>query len=416
MQFHKAINLSVKNNNISEMRKKIMILGASRYYSMSIESVKRAGYFVIAVDKNPEADAFKISDAYVVCDTIDKDGVLKAAIEHKIDGIVSVNDYGVPTAAYVAKHMKLPGISEEAAFLSTDKEAMRAKWIKEGVPCPLVEKGTSLSEVSSAIKKVGFPCVLKPAHGIGGGSRGVIVVHNEEEIANAVEHAQRYYENKELLIESFIQSEFEHSAECLVYGGKVYVLAVSDKVKIPLPYRVDTDVLYPSLVTGERLARLKEVVSQSVLSLGIDCGAAHVELATTKDGFCLFELGARCGGGGTPEPICTHVSGINQFLEQVKILVGDKDINLFPKSENPCNYHFIILKPGTIKSIRADFESIRKNENVLDADLIAKAGQVINDVSTGPDRAGFIITKGKTIQEARETAKSMERFVTVDFE
>lgn len=397
-------------------QKKVMILGASRYYSMCIESVKKAGYFVIAVDRNPESDAFKISDASVVCDTIDKEGVLKAAREWKIDGIVSVNDYGVPTAAYVSANLKLPGISEEAAFLSTDKDAMRKRWIADGIPCPQVATGTTEEEITREIKKIGFPCVLKPAHGIGGGSRGVIVVHNESEISGGIVHAQKYYEDKEVLIESFIVSEHEHSAECLVYKGKVYVLAVSDKVKIPLPYRVDTDVLYPSLVTGARLEKLKKVVSDSILSLGIDCGAAHVELATTKDGFCLFELGARCGGGGTPEPICTHVSGVNQFLEQVKILAGDTDINLIPRSENPCNYHFIILKPGKIKTIRADLESIRKNKDVLDADLIAKPGQVIQNISTGLDRAGFIITKGTTIEEARATAQSLERFVDVEFE
>jgi biotin carboxylase len=396
-------------------KKKVLILGASKYYLKSIQSVMNAGYHVIVADKNPNADAFKVADEFEVCDTIDKEGILSVAQKHKINGIVSVNDFGIPTAAYVAAKMNLPGISEEVAFLATDKQAMRKKWLEVGVPCPQVEIGTSEMEIKAAVKKVGYPCVLKPAHGIGGGSRGVVVVRNESELDKGIEFSQSFYDDKETLIESFIESEYEHSAECLVYNGEVYILAVSDKVKAPMPYRVDTNVLYPSLVTGKRLEELKKVVTKSILSLGITTGAAHVELATTKNGFSLFELGARCGGGGTPEPICTHVSGVNQFLEQVKILVGDTNINLHAKSENPCNYNFVILKPGKIKKIEADLDSILKHPDVLDAGMIAQEGQVIERLATGSDRGGFIITKGRTREEAWDIGKQLEQLIHVEY-
>jgi formate-dependent phosphoribosylglycinamide formyltransferase (GAR transformylase) len=108
-------------------KKKILILGASKYYVRSIQSVKNAGYHVIVADRNPKAEAFAVADEHAVCDTIDKEGILEVARRFAIDGIVSVNDFGVPTAAYVASRLGLPGISENAAFLSTDKEAMRKK-------------------------------------------------------------------------------------------------------------------------------------------------------------------------------------------------------------------------------------------------------------------------------------------------
>ncbi len=396
-------------------KKKVLILGASKYYARSIQSVKNAGYHVIVADKNPTSEAFEVADEYAVCDIIDKDGILEVAKKHKIDGIVSVNDFGIPTAAYVAAKLNLPGISEEVAFLSTDKQAMRKKWIEDGVPCPQVEIGTTEEEIKNAVARIGYPCILKPAHGIGGGSRGVIMVRNESELDGAIKFSQGFYDDKETLIESFIESEIEHSAECLVYDGKVYVLAVSDKVKAPMPYRVDTNVLYPSLIIGERLQKLKDVVSQSVLSLGIKTGAAHVEIATTKDGFCLFELGPRCGGGGTPEPICTHVSGVNQFLEQVKILVGDTNIDFIPKSENFCNYNFVILKLGKIKKIAADMNAILNHPDVLDAGIIAKEDQVIERLATGSDRGGYIITKGRSREESIQTAKELEKLIRVTY-
>ena len=77
---------------------------------------------------------------------------------------------------------------------------------------------------------------------------------------------------------------------------------------------------------------LKQTIIDSVIALGIMNGAAHVELASTKSGFILFELGARCGGGGTPEPIVHYATGVNQFVELVRILAGDE-----PKT--PCTIH-----------------------------------------------------------------------------
>ena len=397
-------------------RKRVMVLGASRYYSKSIESVRKAGYRVIAVDRNPQSDAFAIADGAVVCDIIDKPGVLEAARREKIDGIVSVNDFGVPTAAFVASRLGLSGISEDAAFLATDKKAMRARWMADGVPCPRVAHGTTPAEIRAAVAHVTLPCVLKPAHGIGGGSRGVVVVSSESELDSAIEFAQRFYEDKEVLVESFIDSEFEHSAETVVHHGDVHVLALSDKVKSPLPYRVDMHVLYPSKVTGARFEQLKDVCTRAIRSLGIDRGAVQVELATTKTGFSLFELGARCGGGGTPEPICTHVSGVNQFLQHVKIAVGDTDLSLEPMSERACSYNFIVLTPGRIRTIRDDFDQVRNHPRVLDAGLLAKPGQTINRLSNGADRAGFTITTGETPEDAMRLGTELERMVHVEYQ
>jgi biotin carboxylase len=91
---------------------------------------------------------------------------------------------------------------------------------------------------------------------------------------------------------------------------------------------------------------LEDHIKEAVRAIGIDFGAAHVELATTKDGFVLFELGARCGGGGTPEPIVPFVTGVDEFVETVRILSGDAPVNLKPKRNNGCSYHFITPKAG----------------------------------------------------------------------
>lgn len=394
--------------------KKILILGASRYYSRCIEGARRSGYYIIVVDRNANSDGFRYANESAICDIVDKEGVLAIAKEHGVSAVVPINDYGVPTAAYVAEKMGLRGISSEVATLATDKEAMRRRWMETDIPCPKVAIAEDESAFRQAIAEVGLPCILKPAHGIGGASRGVIVIEKEDEIPDAIAFSQQFYDDKKTLVESYIQAEVEHSAEVLVYNGSAHVIAVSDKIKTPLPYRVDKAVLYPSSITGERLTALKKTVVESVLALGITNGVAHVELASTSDGFILFELGARCGGGGTANPIVKHSSGIDQFTEFVRILAGDAPYSLDPDRSLGCCYYFITPPAGEVQMI-AGLDDVLSSEGVLDADVFISVGSHIHEVTVGTERSGFIITTGQTSTEAYERAKRAEDYLTIQY-
>jgi biotin carboxylase len=395
--------------------KKILILGASRYYIRSIEATRRAGYYVIAIDRSPESEGFKAADESYVCDIIDKEGVLQLAKKIGIDAIIPVNDYGVPTAAYVMQRLGIKYISEETAEAATNKEEMRKRWIKDGIPCPKVEVGNTVDEIRTAIEKVGLPCILKPAHGYGGASRGVIVLRERTEIEEAIGFSMSFYADPSTLIESFVESIYEHSAEVLVYNGIPHVIAISDKIKTPLPYRVDKNVLYPSkMFETERINDLKKIISDAVRSIGINIGAAHVELATTQDGFVLFELGARCGGGGTPEPIVHYSTGVNEFVEQVRILAGDKPVNLIPDRTLGCSYHFITPRPGKIKAIRG-IDEISKLSGVLDFEFFKKPGDEVSEVKVGTERAGFIITGAVNREEAYKIGCQAESMLDLSY-
>lgn len=395
-------------------QKTVLILGASRYYLRCIEAARRDGYKVLAVDRNPSSEGFSAADFSAPCDIVDKEGILALARKFSVDGIVPVNDYGVPTAAYVAGKLGLPGISEEAAFLSTDKAAMRNRWIGKGLPCPRLEIACTKEEITDAVGRIGLPCILKPAHGIGGASRGVVVVRDKAELQNAIIFSQKFYENKEILIESFAEVEAEHSAEVLIWKNTPYVIAISDKIKSPLPYRVDKNVIYPTRIEGARLGQLKKIIIDAVAALDITTGAAHVELGTLSDGFVLFELGARCGGGGTPEPIVPYVTGVQEFVELVRICCGDEPRQLTPMYERGCNYHFIVLEPGRVKTITG-LDGILQHPKVLDAEVFAVPGTDVVPVTVGTERSGFIIVGGETADEALSTGYALEEQLVVTY-
>ena len=394
-------------------KKRILILGASRYYSRSISAARDAGYFVIAADRNASAEGFAVADVGVACDIVDRDAVLALAKEQRIDAIVPVNDYGVPTAAHVASRLGIPGIAEETARLATDKLAMRQRWVERGVPCPRLALASTLREFEEAVRLVGFPCILKPAHGIGGASRGVIVVREQSDLMPAVEFSQSFYADKATLVESFVEAEVEHSAEVVIASDGPHVIAISDKVKTELPYRVDKSVIYPTQISGERRRRLIETIEHAVDALDISVGAAHVELATTANAFVLFELGARCGGGGTPE-IVHYATGVDEFVETVRVLSGDQPTNLLPTSEKACVYHFLTPQPGRVTAVHG-LSEVRRMEGILDAEVFVKPGDVIESVRVGTQRAGFVIAGALHRESAAQLARVAEETIRFEY-
>ncbi len=392
--------------------KKILILGASRYYINQIIDAKTNGFFTIVVDRNKDSEGFKYADKCFVCDIVDIEQVQKIALEEKVDAIIPLNDYGVLTASIVSEKLGLFNIPVDVAKRSTSKNLMRKKWIEDGVNSPKLGLGKTDKEIKDIAIKIGFPVILKPAEGLGGASRGVIVVNNEEELNDAIEFSHQYYEDKSTLVEEFIIAKSEHSIEALVRNGKVHIVAIGDNEKLPLPYRVNKSITYPTSIDTDSKTRLMDEVIKAVLSIGITNGVAHIEAAVTNKGIYLFELGARCGGGGIPNPLVKFHSGVNEFIEFVKILTQEPAGNLEPQFFHPCIYHFFTPAPGKILKVN----KLEMNEDFLDAAFFYQNGDTINEVKVGTDRAGFVILKGNSINALKKQAREIESSLNIEYE
>lgn len=380
------------------MEKTVLILGGSKYNIRSIKTSKKAGYYTIVVDKDLYSPGFKYADEYEVIDITDNKKILEYSLTKSIDGIVAINDFGVYTASYVSTHMNLPGLDLEIGKIVTDKARLRKKWEEKSQPNPKFEIVNSLNQCIEAAFNIGFPVILKPAVSRGG-SRGVIFVKSLSEIQDAYKFSISFYDDKRILVEEFLNG-IEHSAEVLIYNGKGHLLAVSDKIKTPLPARVDKSVIYPTQLIGKQREKLERVVVDAAESLEIENGCAHVECCSLDTGeIKLFEMSARPGGGGTPDPIVSYLTGVNEFEQYLKICVGDSPELLSPLFEKSCVYHFITPEPGIIKKI-VGFKEILDWNGILDASLFVEKGDMVKRVRTGSDRSGFIIAGSDNREDA----------------
>ncbi|MBS0395392.1 MAG: D-alanine--D-alanine ligase [Proteobacteria bacterium] len=86
------------------------------------------------------------------------------------------------------------------AALTLDKIRTKQVWLSRGLPTPRYERLAPGGDVAAAAARIGLPLIVKPA--LEGSSVGVSRVFRAEELAGAVELAQRY--GRELLMETLI--------------------------------------------------------------------------------------------------------------------------------------------------------------------------------------------------------------------
>ena len=377
---------------------RILILGGGRYNVPSIQTAREAGFFTIVADRNPEAPGFNAADVALPIDLNDCSALIDAVSNRGgVDGVVSMAEVGVRAAASISGRIGLPSISEEAAANATSKAAMRRLWRKMEKYSPPFEVADSLTEADLAVQKLGrFPLIFKPDRSFGG-SRGVTRVEKTNQVADAFQAAKAGgLTNSSVVIEHWIGGS-EHSCEVLIWQGKTSVLAIGQKIKSLPPYRVDISVQYPARLTPTQETAVADMCHQAVHALGLTQGVAHIEFAFTDEGPVLFELGARCGGGHTPQ-IARHVSSVNEFVEACRMACGMPPIQFTPITRCGADYRFLVFPPGVVQAIVQP--TLVPDCSVLDVGVTVQPGDEIRPLRSTSERAGFLVTLGKTLEEA----------------
>ena len=157
------------------MQKRLMILGAGPNQLPGIKRAVNLDYKVITVDNIPDSIGHKYSQQYVNCSTIDKEGVLKAAVELEIDGIVTfASDVAIPTLGYVVEQLGLTGPGQSVAETMAYKTRFRVFQRENRLNHPNFAIVERREDLESQLSNLTPPWMFKPVGT--SGSRGISMV------------------------------------------------------------------------------------------------------------------------------------------------------------------------------------------------------------------------------------------------
>ena len=395
-------------------RRRILVLGAGRYYVPVLRQLRAAGFTVLAVDRDPDAPGKAEVEEFAPIDFSDTPALLEWARERELDGVLPVNDFGTRSAARLAEALGLPGIRPAAAQAANDKGEMRDLWAAAGLAQPDYRVVHDLAGARAAARELGFPCVFKPTD-CGGGGRGISVVRAEGDVEWSYAWAEPYLTNRRLVVEDYLEG-IEMTVESVSLGpGDVRILAMSDKVKdLEARTRVATSLEFPSQRPPAVLAEVESLVQDAVAAIGVEIGMAHTEVIVTAAGPRLVELGARGGGGHVFHTLIEQACGLAAPAFTAALLCGGRPELPPPQRRGAC-YRFFQQTPGVVRAVRGVAEA-RALPGVLDLEVVVRPGDRVEALENSLKRVGWIATGGEDFAAAVAAADAAERRVEIELE
>lgn len=386
-----------------------------------IQHAKEMGLHVVVSDMNPNAPGFAVADDSVLANTYNVEETVEAALKYHqkvqpIDGVICMAADVPLTVASVASALGLAGISVETARLAVDKLAMKQCFAEANIPIPWFSPVESLEHLRYLVDTQGFPLILKPVDSRG--ARGVLKIGPKVDLNWAYQHALQYSSSGQIIVEEFLKGP-QVSTESILVNGRAYTLGFSDRnyecLDTFVPYMIENGGQQPSELSLDAQRAIAQLAEQAGLSMGISTGIAKGDMVLTPTGPKVIEIAARLSGGWFSTDQVPLATGVDLIGAAIRLALGEEipEQDLIPRYQKGVAIRYFFPKPGRIVEIK-NREQFKNTSWVHRLDFFVKPRDIIEPVTNHTQRAGFVITKGETRDQA--VARALQVMETVKIE
>jgi biotin carboxylase len=393
--------------------RKLLILGGGLWQVEYVRRARQLGLETWVTDWSSTAPARGDADHFDPIDLKDREATLVLARRAGIDAVLTAADIGVPTAAYVADRLGLPGYSRSLAEYATNKLKMRQRSQLHGIACPWFRRVRSPAEAAAAIDEAALPAIVKPVDNCS--SRGVRWIARKSDLAPAVSDALEASRCGEALIEQFLVGT-EGSIEALVQDGAVTILGICDKTKSPLPDRYDLELRYPGAYDTAMWSALESFAQQIADGFAIAAGILHIEFLVPAGGRTVYLIEFAIRGCGSK--VATHLMPALTGVDVVRIVIRQAlglPAQIAPSRGRHGALHFLMFPRGRVVAIRG-VEAARRLPGVIDACIERVPGDSIDEVHDGRSRPGHVLVWGRDRAEVQRTLADVRALIRLDYD
>jgi biotin carboxylase len=306
----------------------ILSLGAGKNQIPFLEACNRAGFRTIAVDKDPKAPGFSISDLKVIESITEYRKIyailLRTLLDSPILG-VGCRSFGKATmaASYLAEKLGLLSSPLEVIKKFYHKYNLKELLSQNNVPIP---KQFILNSKKKDFDLLGlkYPLIAKPVRGES--KQGIFLIHSSKELLSWKKKFKEEY-----AFEEFITGK-EFTVLGFAQNGKFHLISVSDKVTTDYPPFLEIAHVLPCSqpdIIGEIRFQCQRIVS--VTGLVNSPLVAEFKMDSKKNIF-LIEVVPEIGGEFLADWIIPKHYEYNYFDDYVRLITG-QDLKLFNKNK-----------------------------------------------------------------------------------
>lgn len=397
------------------MKKKLMILGGSRYALPVIKAAHALGAYVITADYLPDNIAHRYSDEYCNVSITDQEATLRAAQERQIDGVISFAcDPGVVTAAYVAEKLGLPSVgSYEAVSILQNKGRFRAFLAEHGFNVPTAKGYTAVEDALRDTALFHWPVIVKPTDSAG--SKGVTRVDDPAELREAVEYALGFSRGGEFIIEDFItQHGFSSDTDSFSVDGELKFVSFNCQrfdSRAENPY-TPAAYSWPSSMSEAHQQELRAEIQRLITLLRLGTSIYNIETREGTDGRAYIMECSPRGGGNRLAECLEYATGVKLVENAVRAALGMPTVGVEQKPYDGCWAEIILHsdRPGIFETLCID-PAIE--DAVYERDLWIEPGTRVGGFSAANEAIGTLVLKFETQERLREVMREPSRYVKV---
>lgn len=407
----------------NQKKRKLLLIGATSYFVDVIKTAKKMGIYTICTDYNPNAVAKKYADKAVNINTVDYEQMLELAKAEQIDGVfVAWSDVNLYTAEYVCSKLHLPFYATKKQLdCAVNKDMFKGMCRKYGIPCtkeyPLTEEFCE-----DDLRRIEYPVIVKPVDN--GGSRGITVCTNENELKKAFRKALSYSKRKKVIVEQFLENRgMTVSVKYLICDGTPYLLSVGDRRVLDIhkgKALITSAAIYPADSTKTYMDILDEKVKKMLIQEKFKNGQLFLEAIPAENTFYFYEMGYRLSGGITYH-ITDALTGVNGMKMLINFALTGKmcdeemkyKIDPFMGNKAACSFA-ILLKKGTITRIEG-IEIIKGNPNVLEITQYYYEGMRVKtgDIGNVGQMFARLTIIGQSREELERTIRKIQTTIKI---
>ena len=331
-------------------------------------------------------------------------------LKHKetpFDAILCLIDIRLIEASKLADKLGLRFMSPATATLMRDKFSVREVLAENCIHQPRFALARNLKELRHAVKKVGYPALVKPSDGYG--SQNISVLFTEADLQHtfdtfaekqSTDYGLGVYASNRFSVEQYVRG---HMIGCDVFsdGHTRVFLGINDKLMFPPPSFSMRGSCFPS--DRYDTAVIRDYAYAILDAVNYNFGAAHIEMIVAEDGRpYLVEVNARLVSAQIPFQM-GYAMERSIYEDLINLHLG---MPLSAMQQMVPHWFSAIrwittVHHGILKDIRLPEHADPLIRRVA---IFKELGDKVQPPLSNGDRIGYVIAVGKTQETAEQLA------------
>ena len=378
------------------MNKTLLVLAAARYQLDTIRCARRLGHRVVTLDNRPDNPGHREADKSYDIDTTDLEAVLEAARRERVDGVIAAcTDVAVPTAAFVARELGLPGPPLESTRVACSKIRFREFLAVHGLPVPRSFMIDSVQAPDAALFN-DRRWILKPDQS--SGSKGIFVVRSRGEFIERLPQMLSHSPTGTGILEEFIEGH-QGTCEAVLSCAGLALTCISDRATAELPYVATRGHFLPTRLPADAQSNLLAELAKVCGLLGITAGPVDCDFVASGDQVYILELSPRMGGNCI-SALMRQALGFDLVEHSVRQALGEDPAPPVGLSVRPCAAIILGVDAAGYLNFEVDgMQSLQREPWVPSLSLDMERGAPVQPFINGRNRVGEAIVVGENREE-----------------